>query len=278
MPGGFPIGQEICNGQYASAIQTGSTGILVASSATINTKGSWVQLIASTSYDACAVLVSLNGFPGTHTCTWLVDIGIGASGSEQVIVSNLMLQSVGAGAGVAQVFFPLAIPAGTRISARSQSTAASNSVAVDVDLFDGAFTQMEGAAGVDAIGVSTSTSLGTALTAGAANTKGSYAQLTAATSRDYIGFFGIIDLQNSTAANQDCWLFDIAIGASGSEQVIIPNIDLSALTVSGFPATYFPVTIPFFPIPIPSGTRIAARTQSGVGSNTFGLSLYGVYK
>ncbi|MEN6535640.1 MAG: hypothetical protein ABFD89_18395 [Bryobacteraceae bacterium] len=269
MPGGFPEGLDICNPVEYNPTPTGNGfATAVAPSATANTKGAFTQLVAATSADACwcSILVFFAATTGTETA---VDIAVGASGSEVVVFNNLRCSGAGSQNAVATFSFPCAIPKGTRISARSQVNAASGtSPGVAVTLFDGGFTQMEGAAGVDAIGFNSATSQGVALTGGSG--KGSYGQLTAATARDYIGLFAYVGWNAGTNLSYYTTT-DVAIGAGGSEIVIVPDITASYQSGAGIS--------PFLPIAIPAGARIAGRMQSVFGSGYQNdLTVYGVYR
>ena len=267
MPGGFPIGPEICNGYAIGTVTTGSTGTTITPSATDNVKGSYTQLIASVPYDLSYVMVSIGAQSVTNGCC---DIAVGASGSEEVIISNLVIP-INNGYVTNIYSFPLSIPAGSRVAARAQAVNGNaGSSRVSLVGFGGAYSQWEGAAGVDAIGFNTSTSLGTAVTPSAtANIKGSYIQLTAATNRDYIGIFGVQG--GGSSGFSDWYMMDIAVGASGSELAIVPNFWGSSYYYAASP-------ILFLPIPIPAGTRIAARCQCSVASGlAIDMTLYGVY-
>ena len=272
MPGGFPLGPDLCNGTSYGVDLTNSVGTALTGGAS-NTKGSYTQLVAATTFDACWIMVSIKETSNSTThCA--VDIAIGAGGSEKVILSNLMVEGSTNGTSGANSLFPCNIPAGTKISARAQNGGAvADGPTVSIILFDGGFTQFEGAAGADDIGFVSATTYGSLITASAsANTKGSYTQLVAATARDYIGFvlyFGA----PSTGAGASRGLYDIAIGSIGSEIVIVPNIGANAVQVNSKPA----YSGPFF-INIPAGTRIAARMQADTGSQAGGMVLYGIYQ
>jgi hypothetical protein len=105
-----------------------TTGTSISPSATANTKGSFAQLVASTAKDYSGLLVILNARGGTSLAIYAVDIAIGSSGNETVVVNNLMAQS--ALVQFAPLFIPMEIPAGTRISARCQSTATSGAAII----------------------------------------------------------------------------------------------------------------------------------------------------
>ena len=275
MPGGFPLGIGVCNGTSAGV--SAGLGTTITSNGSANTKGSWTQLVASTSSDTCWVLIN------TLSKTWAaagygvaVDIGVGSSGNEIVLIPNVLTASDDATYNIStSVGFPVSIPSGTRISARCQDSVGGEVCYVNLIMFDGALSQMEGAAGVDAIGFNSAATVGTVVTPGAASAKGSYSQLSAATARDYIGLFAMFDMQTNSSYPEFAYDIDLAIGASGSEQIIIP--DYCGGNHEGYTIDIDP--IPFIPISIPSGTRIAARCANSGGSTIgIGMTVYGVYQ
>lgn len=92
---------------------------------------------------------------------------------------------------------------------------------------------------------------------GGSNTKGSYAQIVATCPVDAIGI-----LLCCNSSNAAYFLADIAIGAGGSEQIVIPNLGTSS------PSQGQPVSSPLFiPLYIAQGTRVAARVQASSGTN-----------
>lgn len=276
MSGGFPFSFDVCNGNNYTV--SSNAGVNTPPSASANTKGSFTQVVASTSVDSVWMVVDLQYYPSTTT-TVFVDVAVGAAGSEKVIIQDLEFSCTDLGGQhqASQLYgFPVAIPSGTRISARSQvNNASGDSPQVSVILFDGSFSQSEGYAGVDAIGANESSTIGSTLDPGGViHTKGAYTQLTASTSRDYVGILAAFDGQN-TGTLGSSQSVDIAIGGAGSETVIVPDITFwtSVRTI--------PWILPFIPIMIPSGTRIAGRCSSsltGAADRTVGLIVYGVYQ
>jgi hypothetical protein len=99
MPGGFPFPGDLCNAtSINSAITAFSNGASAGPTpgATANTKGSWTQLIAATTVDAIHVRLDMylqTAFAASESIA--VDIGIGASGSEQVLIPNLVFSTPG---------------------------------------------------------------------------------------------------------------------------------------------------------------------------------------
>lgn len=271
MPGGFSITPGMCNGRAYGSVQTSfsSGGTSVQPSATAHTKGSWVQLTAATVGDTAEMWVMMAGQSGTTWFNQFVDIGIGAAGSEVVIAANLIYSVLGQfGHGGSLYKIACHIPDGTRIAARSQADTASvgTDMNVSVRCFSASWHASE-APGLDAIGISTATTRATAVAAGN-STKGSYSQLTAATTQDYCGIFVSSDSQGST--NYSSLNIDLAIGGAGSEVVIIPDVFIQL-------DTGINVWGPFM-IDIPAGTRIAARASDlGGQTSTIGVCAYGIY-
>lgn len=96
----------------------------------------------------------------------------------------------------------------------------------------------------------------TATAGGGSNTKGSYAQIAATAPTDSIGI-----LLCCASNNGAYFLADVAIGAGGSEQVVIPNLGISSSGQSNIG-----VSPMFIPLLIRQGTRVAVRVQASTGS------------
>jgi len=100
-------------------------------------------------------------------------------------------------------------------------------------------------------------SYGATVTAGSANTKGSYTQIVASLARSCSGI-----LLQMFVATQVSMLMDIAIGGAGSEIVVIPNLSVSAVGSTNVSGSLF------IPLYLPAGTRVAVRCQASTGSAT----------
>jgi hypothetical protein len=274
MPGGFSSNLSVCKWTDTGTVTTTSAGTVITASASINTKGSWAQLVASSAIDSCCLEVALTGNASSSANGQSVDIGIGAGGSEVVIVADLMTQPPWNNS--VHYVFPISIPAGTRIAARTQATTASSPVTCAVNLFDGEFAR-ESYGGVGTVGFVSASTHGTAITPSAtANTKGSYSQLIASTASDYVGFVLGFDLQNASVTTVQSFLLDLAIGAAASEVNIVSNFSVFSVVASSFRVA--PANSAFYPIQIPAGTRLSARVQSSIASGAaVGVTFYGVY-
>jgi hypothetical protein len=260
-----------------------SAGVVTASSrgtaltaGTANVKGSYAELVASTAHDAAWLIVHIAVNAGSHDA--LVDIAVGAAASEQVIIENI---PIGIGSSSAKhptiALFPIAVPAGTRIAARAQSTLASTVIYVHVQLCHGGFLASAPLSLVTTYGAATADSGGTQVDPGAsANTKGSWVELTASSTYPIAALLVGVPNQNNATRSTGLYLLDIGIGGAGSEEVIVPDIQLHANAANDVIEPQ--LAGPFF-VSIPAGTRIAARAQASITDATdrlFDCIVYGV--
>lgn len=235
---------------------TGSSVTLTSSGAT-NSKGSWQTLLSGLPAPAAWVCVGTprNLFSGWHG--FLLDLAVGGSGSETVIAPNLLIGF----RGWRGTMFPLHIPAGATVRGRVSCQQGSQSTTVQLGAYLAEPDSGVSAPGrITPYGVSTSATGGTNVTpSGTANTKGSWAQLTAATTAP---IHALMVLVQGSTINQSMvdYLVDIGVGGSGSETVIIPDhsvmIDTNEIA--------WPYTPEFYPLSlsIPAGVRLAARCAS----------------
>ena len=283
MGGGWPIGYELCNGNdqntynFASGTPGGGGIAVVAGNGVY---GSLTQIVAATTFDTEWMIVFCT-VPASYGSSWawqaLCEIAIGPSGSERIIIPDLSFQ-IAQSANLNSFYsFPISIPKGTRISAACcEPVSNADTYGVHLQLFDGGFTQMSGAQGVDSIGMTVSTTLGTAVTPGN-QVMGSWTQLIAATVHDYMGIIITMDNQN-TAPQSDHWGFDIGIGPSGSEQVLVQSWPMSAAWTGSNGIASINSPSPFFPTPVPARSRLAVRSISHGGATGQSITVYGIYR
>lgn len=235
----------------------------VTASASANTKGAWAEIIATTICDCKGFWVQM-GAQNTAK-EYLVDLGIGAAGSEIVLVSDILFGSLAPSTrATAQCFFiPISIPAGTRISCRCQCATGSATLSVGVISLGPGFMPSNSLGKCETYGAVEATSLGSTVDPGtSANTKGAYTQMTAATGIIVRELIILLGSNNAISHSNGSWLIDVAIGAAGSEIVSIPNL----FVVPGFGngMGFVPSVIGPIPVNYPVGTRIAVRAQSTV--------------
>lgn len=253
-----------------------SSGVTVVGGA-INTKGAWSELSASTGYESCAVVVQMSqSVTSTNGARILLDIGVGGAGSEEVILSNLISSQVSQSVSKNSSFeFPLKIPAGVRVSARIQSTTATRRETVSIQLLTSSMSGQVGAGAVDTYGITAASSTAVQIDCGGtADTKGAWSEITASTTNNIKGIFLGIGGNGNAATDQFGFLIDIGVGASGSEEVIVPDITMNTNTVEQylFPAKCYGVSVA-------SGQRLSVRGQSNTIDATdrvFEAALYGV--
>lgn len=257
------------------AVAASSRGTLLTAGAGTHTKGAYSQLVAATARDYMALLISVQA-TGSGSSDALVDIAIGAGGSEVVVIPNLYCASA-TSFDVAEYLFPIFIPLGTRIAARCQTNAANGTVRVMVHGISYNFQAIPPANVVTAYGVNTADTGGVSVEpGGSSNTKGAYSEIISSTTRIIkgfiIGFGGQVNAVR-TAAN---WLVDLAVGAAGSEQIIVADFPILADSTSD---NITPIASPYIPTYIPIGTRLAARAQCSITDATdrlFDVIIYGV--
>jgi len=246
---------------YPAAVAgTSKRELTVTAGGSVHTKGSWVEVCSALDVNCCGVLV--------HSATWqervLWDLGIGASGNEQVILAN-------AGGQANQDlyrpnihFYPIAIPKGARVAVRSQANSASSD-SFWTFYFIPANFGFSGFGRAATAGADTSNSSGQLVNPGTtANTKGAYTEITSSLEMDckWINLF-LARLVGGTE-DDNSWLVDIAIGAAGNEEIILPDLYmfLNRFGNSYYYNRHWGPRVFEMPFSIPVGTRIAARAQS----------------
>jgi hypothetical protein len=147
-------------------------GIDVASGGSAHTlSASFVELVASTAFDTWLVEVSFQtgGTVSATNTSGLCTIYVGAGGSEEVLIPTLLC---GWSAIYSNFFhprkyiFPLFIPAGSRISAKTQCVTASRSFQVQLKLQGGGEPPIWCGSRVECVGADTANSRGTSVTPG----------------------------------------------------------------------------------------------------------------
>lgn len=236
-------------------------GLEVTSSGSPNTKGSYFEFVASSAFTSnlCFVEVQLASATPGVSVQHLFDIAIGAGGAETVVVPNMTLSNHEwtnwhHGAGLYRL--RLAIPAGTRISGRSQASVGSGILRVNITL--GAVGDTPGIPSYVNYGAATGDSGSTSVDpGGSANTKGAYAELTASTSAVVQELCAMFTLGSNGAAAEATWAVDIASGPGGSETVILADLRTQSSGFGGGPFTRSYTLLTY----IAAGVRLAARAS-----------------
>lgn len=249
--------------QYVSQAATVAAITIGAS----NVKTTYQQLVASTPFECFGLFAMVRP---AQVGRYMIDFGIGGAGSEQTIISDFYTSCNGNSQQGSWTFFPIYIPAGTRIAARGQTTNASNQLAVcRTFLLGGGHIQQQPLGVVTTYGATEGTTQGIVLTSGGgATVYGSYAQVVASTtspiSHAVICFGNPLNSSNT-------YYVDFAIGGAGSEQTVLQSVEIQAPNIN----VPNPQSISF-PISIPSGTRLAMRMASDAATQTLEAVVYGV--
>jgi hypothetical protein len=235
-----------------SAVVTAVTG------STAHTKGAWVELFSATPYEADFIGIIYGASLANQNSSTLIDIGVGASGSETVIVGDVAIGGKVANA-FQDDFIPVRIPAGSRVAVRVQGIRTSYSIInICMKLFN---FNLNSPTSVDTLGTSTTTSTGTSVGT-------SWTQIAASTSQDYQCLVAVFSLStnNSAAAT---FQMDVGTGPAGSEQAVITamlattvNENIAKEPVGNGRLLYL---LHFPPSGvIPAGTRIVGRRSASL--------------
>lgn len=244
------------------------------SSGDTNTLSAWAQL-GTTSFSYTGLHLQVYA-----TATRLmVDLGVGTSGAERVLVSQLPFESSAAAGMAGNLFLPLAVPEGTGVFARQRCLSASQKGGINVTGIAGEWKTalpagLAYAELVNSFNTSnTIISSGIATASGSASTDSAWAEITASTTRAYCALSVGISPAGDGSRTLGHAAVDIAVGASGSEVVILSDV-----------ATYFEYNrvqnVSFagpFPLAIPAGVRLAGRCRASTTStDSHGIALIGV--
>lgn len=271
----FPLfGDGIEVGEVGTVTAT-TQGTTLTASGTANTKGSYAELVASTSGAINGFTLNLGGFTIASTADFLLDLAIGAGGSEEVIIPNVLF-SVGAGSDLdfyKSTSFPINIPAGSRVSARIQSTLLSSQISVSLNTIPSFFSSGPLFHSCIELGADTSDSGGLLVDPGStANTKGSWVEFTSSLSEDIRGILVLQGQQANATQRVQRVLFDVAVGAGGSEEIILSEIFARVMAdeqVGGMNS--------FVPVSVVVGSRLAIRSQNSDNNATDRLIDYVIY-
>lgn len=234
----------------------------------VGSKGSWAQAIASLALDTFGLLICINSnVASAASRNSVVDIGIGGSGSEIVLIPDLIggnASGYNTGGGL-WYYFPVFIPAGTRIAVRSQG-----SVATAFQVFIQALQEpadpamMKCASFVEALGMTLPQ--GTAVTAGTTS-EGSWTLLGALTKPCWWFQLGVQITSADTAHNANCYHLDLASGNGSNFDMILESLLFQTTTGEAGSTSLIMASCER---PVPAGTNIYARAQcSGTVESLF---------
>jgi hypothetical protein len=189
---------------------TPSVVVTLTADATAHVFGAWTEVVASTAFQSSALILGTNTFATSTVATGsVIDIGIGASGSEV----SLMQIAVGSHTQY-KTIVPIGIPNGTRIAARIQSVVTGGKTGQLLYGLLPVLGDFISAPTVDVYGVDLATSRGVGITS--VNT---WTEITSSTTQAYRGMCVVMSASNDTQNNINI-IFQLGVGASGSETVL----------------------------------------------------------
>ena len=248
-----------------------SAAINVTTGSTAHVKGSWTQLIASTSANASMLLLNINSISASATnSATLLDIGTGASTFETVVIPNVAVG--GAGSGGIWIPIPLKIPSGTRLAVRAQSARTSVTFRCDPYLYDcGDYATAPTSYGAaDVMTPDTSTSQGISFS----GASGTWVEAIASTDKAYRGVILVASTHDTDIASISPTL-DVGVGANLSE------VSFGALLHSYLNSESSRMLAPILPpfgrgSVIPAGSRLAVRHNIAANPSKYGFCLIGI--
>lgn len=247
-------------GSPATAGVPTTTGLqeISVSAPVVHVKSAWYELEASTDLDATEITVSAHG-GSIPQFGILVDIAVGAIGSEVVVIENLCFGRRAINAGGETYNLAASIPKGSRISVRLQASSAGTvSLKLGMFLFGGPYKGHSKTYGADL-----SISNGTLVRSGTpSGTKGSWIEFCASTEGQVVDLRFMFQPGSNSSLTTSTFLVDIAVGPIGSEIVLCADIPLSASSS----VDIFQPSIVYLPCSIAKGERISVRSASSIGN------------
>jgi hypothetical protein len=237
----------------------------------------FTQLIASTTYDADWVHVGFhNNFTATTISDSLVTIYIGAGGAEQVLIPNLLAgwvqDALAAGTSTVRDFiFPLYVPAGSRLSARHQSSRVSTGVTCMIELLGGGRSDHWTGEIVEAVGAVTASSRGTQIT------PGTTAEGTLTSIGTNVNEWGYVLPMNANTSTTTMVLATVSCDLAGGSatSALLAGLDDFLFSHSTNEFSGFLSRMGRF-CTIPASTTLHARLQTSNTADVSDLIIYGV--
>jgi hypothetical protein len=254
-------------------------GTTITASATANTKGAYSagQLIAALDEPSYGlwVMVSNPGQAAAVALGYLLDIGIGPSGSEVDLIPNLNCGNASATDSSSQNggkswYFPIYIPDGERIAARAQSTTVSEAFEVAIWCEQDFVRPPYYVSAVTTYGAVTSGDSEGTTVAGGNGAFGSWVSIGTSAADHELWQLGVDFADNIALANADI-LIDVGIGPdSANITAIETNISFTTTANEAMNCVFQP----FF-APVPSSTGLWARIAASAVDD-FGVVLHGM--
>lgn len=241
----------------------------------VGSKSAWVELLASTDHDSYGLLLMVNlSFTAGAGRNFVLDIGIGASGSEIVVIPDLICGMANPYPNALYFYFPLFVPAGSRVAVRSQANIA-NSFRCQISLYQQPVRPDLIKAGnyCEVVGGGALPGGGTSITIGGAS-KSAW-QLLGTTVRDLWWWqIGLQVPEADTVVGGNAMLLDLAVGNGTDFMPIMQDVMFATGTsevVYNYPFLYGNDRL------IPAGSDIYVRGwASGTPEAAYLVAAYGL--
>jgi hypothetical protein len=243
----------------------------------IGSYGSWAQLFAATTQDTYGILININSNSASAASRGtVIDIGWDEAGGTSYIarVTGLLCGSAAAynisGSGV-WYYFPIFIPAGSRIAARGNSTVtATFRVGAVLMQMPSNPAMIRKGSFVETLGISGN--IGTVVVPGTTS-EGSWTLIGTTTKRLWWWQVGMQVAVADTSWNGNVIHVDVAVGDGTEFDVIISD---TLITTSAAEAlTNIPITAGV-EWDVPSGSNIYIRAQCSGTLDTYTAAVYGL--
>jgi hypothetical protein len=265
--GEFPLFSDGVPAQY---VPPTSIGAPVPGTANVLT--GWVEVIASTPYDTSWLHIRGVSWGAVQEAN--LDIGIGAAGSEKVLIPDLLFWR-STSIVTTGYMLPIAVPKGSRLSIRWRANTTGARLTFSMGLVGAGFPPSASFSRVRAWG--NVTNYGTTVDPGATiNTLGAWTEINAFTGIHTRALcIGTGNAGNSTRLAGEFVRVQVGVGASLAEKVVLEIWGFSfANTGEDAP---LPATTAVYPVSIPYGSRLAIRISCGINDATDRLLRFMIY-
>lgn len=275
MPLWVPNKGDLLTQSNLPTVGSASHGTAVQTGASSSTKGTPVELIGSTSFDAFWVEIFAGGYAGNGLGSQgCLDILVGAS-TEDILIADLLFGNCGGAltqqTGPKRWLFPLYIPAGTRIAARAAGSRVSTNFDVGIKLYGGrGYPDCKIGSRVTTYGIGTVPS-GTVIVPGGSGAQGSWTQITASTTEDHFCLVPSFQFNDTTFTAIGVYRVGIGCGSATEELLDAFTYFTQATESMDGPHEAFPAIQN-----IPASTRLVMRASSSVAVNTSNGAIHAV--
>lgn len=248
----------------AGVIYQWSGGTLIGTAVANVKTATWALLNPAIPFDADLAIVQIGPRTrGVNSVQQFFDVAKGTAGSESIFLTNLA-HATSASQQCAVFYFPISIPAGTRLTAREQASQTGDTGSISLTLLSSGMSTPSPFSRITTYGATTSTTRGVLVDGGAtANKKGAWAEIVASTTSSTKAII-LVMTNGGLSRGQAHYLVDVGIGPAGSETVFLPNLPFRVnATLNVTPQTSGP-----WEVNVPAGNRLAVRMQTNTTNAT----------